>query len=361
MMQVDGEVFRSDCLHARGDVPCTPHKQFGTHCDGCTHYAKRAGRILIIKLGAAGDVIRTTVILEPLTAKYPDHEIWWLTYSPELVPSAVHRVLKPSAENIVLLQQLHFDVVMNLDKDAQACALMNAVAAGERYGFVLRDGLPAPANHLAEAKYRTGVFDDVNKANTLSYPEEITMMCNLPYTRQEYVMDPPGPSPIAMPSGGPVVGLNTGCGDRWIAREWPVDYWIHLIGMLQDRGYRVVLLGGPSEHERNVLLHERTGAIYQGTHALRNFIAVMNACDVVVTAVTMAMHIAIGLKKQLVLMNNIFNKHEFELYDRGVLLEPEKACTCFFQHDCTNLSYRCMEHLQPSTVAEAVEARLAYV
>lgn len=361
MMQVDGEVFRSDCLHARGDVPCKPHKQFGVHCHDCSHHVQRAGRILIIKLGAAGDVIRTTVILEPLTAQYPNHEIWWLTYTPELVPAAVHRVMKPSAENVVLLQQVGFDVVMNLDKDAQACAITNTITAGEKYGFVLRNGLPAPANHLAEAKYRTGVFDDVNKANTLSYPEEITQLCNLPYTRQEYVLDPPGPSPIALPPGGPVIGLNTGCGERWIAREWPEDYWVQLITMLHDRGFRVLLLGGPSEHERNVVLRERTGATYEGTHTLRNFIAVMAMCDVVVTAVTMAMHIAIGLKKRLVLMNNIFNKHEFELYDRGVLIEPDKTCTCFFQHDCTNPSYRCMDHLQPSTVLTAVEEQLAYL
>lgn len=362
MMQVDGELFRPDCLHARGDIPCKPHKQHGVHCDGCTHYVRRDGRILIIKLGAAGDVIRTSVILEPLTAKYPHHEVWWLTYTPELVPSVVHRVLKPTAENLVLLQQLSFEIVMNLDKDIQACALMNSIQAGERYGFVLRGGLPAPANHLAEPKYRTGVFDDVNKANTVSYPEEITLMCNLPYTRQDYMMDAPGPSPVSLPEGsGAVIGLNTGCGDRWIAREWPLEYWVQLITALQERGYRVVLLGGPSEHSRNVMLGEQTGATYQGTHSLRNFIAVMNTCDVVVTAVTMAMHIAIGLKKRLVLMNNIFNKHEFELYDRGVLIEPDKACTCFFQHDCTNPSYRCMDHLQPSTVLTAVEEQLAYL
>ena len=40
----------------------------------------------------------------------------------------------------------------------------------------------------------------------------------------------------------------------------------------------------------------------------------VKAGDLVVTAVTMAMHIALGLGKKLVLFNNIFNPHEFELY-----------------------------------------------
>ena len=359
-MTVSGELFRSDCIHARGDIPCAPHKREGVHCSSCSHYEQRAGRILIIKLGAAGDVIRTTVILSPLQEKYPHHQIWWLTLTPELVPSNVHRVVKPTADNLVLLQHLHFDVAFNLDKDPQACAIMNSIHADQRHGFVLVDGVPAPANAHAEHKYLTGVFDDVNKSNTRSYPEEIMEICDLPYTRQDYVMDPPGRSPLPMPEGkGPVIGVNTGCGDRWIAREWPMAYWEQMISTLLAKGYRVILLGGPSEHERNVELRERTGATYQGTYSLRDFIAVVNMCDVVVTAVTMAMHIAIGLKKQLVLMNNIFNRHEFELYDRGVLIEPEKTCTCFFQHDCTNPNYRCMDHLKPETIVQAVEEHAA--
>ena len=362
MTEIAGVQIKTDCLHFRGDIPCKPHKQHGVHCASCDHYAPRKGRILVIKLGAAGDVIRTSVILEPLAAKYPDHEIWWLTLTPDLVPALVHKRLKMTPENLLAIQQTTFDVAINLDKDLHACALMSAVEATERFGFDLKDGVPAPVNELAEHKFVTGVFDDLNQQNTQSYPQEIIEICGLTYARQEYVMDRPGPSPFTLPEGdGPVVGLNTGCGDRWIAREWPIESWVSLIERLKEGGYRVVLLGGPSEHERNVMLKERTGAAYGGTFPLRDFLAVVNTCDIVVTAVTMAMHVAIGLRKQLVLMNNIFNKHEFELYDRGVLIEPEKECTCFFLHDCVRTDYRCMDHLSPETMYQAIEARAAYL
>ncbi|MEZ4890529.1 MAG: hypothetical protein R2779_08245 [Crocinitomicaceae bacterium] len=39
--------------------------------------------------------------------------------------------------------------------------------------------------------------------------------------------------------------------------------------------------------------------------------------DLIVTQL-LAMHITIALQKKIVLMNNIFNPHEFELYGRGV-------------------------------------------
>ena len=84
-------VYHSDCIHFRGDLPCAPHKRAGYHCATCPEYHVQEGRILIIKLGATGDVIRTTPLIHKLRETYPDHAIHWLTYSPEVVPAMVHK------------------------------------------------------------------------------------------------------------------------------------------------------------------------------------------------------------------------------------------------------------------------------
>ena len=124
-----------------------------------------------------------------------------------------------------------------------------------------------------------------------------------------------------------------------------------------NAGYAVVLLGGPQEDARNRRLADATGACYPGHFDLTTFIGLMDRCDLVVSAVTMAMHLALGLGKKLVLFNNIFNPHEFELYGRGVILAPRQKCTCFFQPRCTNESF-CMETLEPADVAGAVDKLL---
>ena len=80
----------------------------------------------------------------------------------------------------------------------------------------------------------------------------------------------------------------------------------------------------------------------------------MNETDLVVSAVTMGMHIAVGLKKPLVLMNNIFNPNEFEMYGRGEIVQPRKECTCFFSPKCTNDKYNCMDHMSPEDLYEAI-------
>lgn len=89
------------------------------------------------------------------------------------------------------------------------------------------------------------------------------------------------------------------------------------------------------------------------------FFNLINHCDIVVTQVTMAMHIAIALKKYLVLMNNIFNRNEFFLYDRGVIIEPNIECVgCFKQKFDQNCKiYNCMEMIKVSTILDAIESK----
>ena len=108
-------IFRADCLHFRGHVPCAPHKLKGVHCDGCEEFSERKDRILLIKLGAAGDVIRTTPLLTPLRRDYPDHVLTWVTDFPDLLPAVVDDPLRLDTETLVWLKQVRFDLVINLD------------------------------------------------------------------------------------------------------------------------------------------------------------------------------------------------------------------------------------------------------
>jgi len=52
----------------------------------------------------------------------------------------------------------------------------------------------------------------------------------------------------------------------------------------------------------------------------------------------MTLHIAIGLGKQVILLNNIFNKNEFYLYEKGTIIEPKLSCVgCYkkeFDENC---------------------------
>lgn len=345
-------LYKQDCRHFRGDVPCNPHKEHGYHCSNCSEYSPRTQRILVIKLGAIGDVIRTTPLLEKLRSEYEGCEIWWLTQYPDVVPSSVERVLTWGYDAHVILKNTSFDIAINLDKEPQACALMLEVESADKRGFTYVDGKPAPIDERAHHKFLTGLSDELNQENTKSYPQEIFEICGYEFAGEEYVLDAVA-TPAEVRGEKPLIGLNTGCGGRWNTRLWAEENWSTLAKSLLNHGYDVLLLGGPQEHEKNARLAESSGAKYAGVFGLHEFIGLIGQCDLVVTGVTMAMHMAMGLKVPIVLFVNIFNPHEFELYNRGSILEPPTGCECYFSPSCSR-SEPCMESITPDLVLDSV-------
>ncbi|HEX3007882.1 MAG TPA: glycosyltransferase family 9 protein [Bacteroidales bacterium] len=333
-----------------------PNKLRNKVCQGCDEYNPITKKILIIKLGAIGDVIRTTPLVVRFKKLYPGCLITWITLSPEVLPSdQVDIILKFDFPSIYAVQNQKFDIAINLDKEIEACALLKDVDALQKYGFIWTDHHIGLATPNAEHKLITGLFDNVSKTNTKNYLEEIFEICHLNFEDEPYILNFNKEYAARWKvindkaNGKKVIGLNTGCGKRWQTRLWPDEYWIKLIAGLRHNNLYPVLLGGADEHEKNVWLSEQTQAYYPGHFSLQEFISLTSNCDVIVTQVSMMMHIAIGLKKPLVLMNNIFNSHEFYLYNNGVIVGPDTGCDCYYGNKCARERH-CMLDLSPLKV-----------
>ena len=353
-------IIKTDCLYYKGDIPCRYHKKYGFHCENCQYYSPIKNRILIIKLGAIGDVLRTSPLLRRIRKEYNNVEISWLTYSPSILSSNwVDNILDVSIENIEWLRANNFDWLINLDKDKLAISLTKNISAKKKSGFLIdKLGKCKPiSNKPEEHKWLTGLWDNLSKKNRKNYIQEIFEICGFEFQNEEYVLDLDRGKKINwdIDKEKKVVGLNTGCGGRWESRLWPLDYWIELASKLIKNDFEVILLGGEQEDEKNKRISRESGVKYFGHFKLETFINLVNQVELVVTAVTMAMHLAIGLKKKLVLFNNIFNKNEFYLYNRGVILEPEMECDCFFSPECPN---NCMQYLYPETVLIEIDKLL---
>lgn len=351
------EVVREDCRHFRGDRPCLPHKREGVHCDACPHYDPITKRILIIKLGAVGDVIRTTPLLRALRGS--GVHITWLTDIPEVLPESwVDRIIKLTPATLAYLLSNQYDAIYNLDKDDQAIALCKLIKAEKKFGFTIEGGVCVPVDQKARAKWLTGVFDDLNKINPLSYPQEIFTISGLKFKAEKYILELDGSPPFRLDLPRPLVGLNTGAGIRWPSRLWKQGNWEQLATMLLGKGFSVLLLGGSDEDIKNRELAETTGAAYLGAFPLKVFFHLVNEVDLLVTGVTMALHIGIGLEKRIVLLNAIFNRNEFELYGLGRIIEPDVDCLGCFKPYCEK---DCMNLVTPEEVFEAVLAEAAQV
>ena len=71
--------LKTDCRHVRWDRPCAPHKKRGKGCASCDEYEPVRSRILIVKLAATGDVLRTTSFLPAIHEQWPGARVTWLT------------------------------------------------------------------------------------------------------------------------------------------------------------------------------------------------------------------------------------------------------------------------------------------
>ncbi|MEY3313872.1 MAG: hypothetical protein RLZZ578_1392 [Bacteroidota bacterium] len=353
-----------DCMHFRGDMPCRPNKESGMICPNCTEYQPISKRILIIKLGALGDVIRTTPLIEAYKKLYPGCHITWITRYPDILPAqSIDTIRAFEFEDIFIITRKTYDIAINLCKDEEAAMLLAECNAEEKRGFIWKDGHISIANKESEHKLLTGLFDELSKANTKSYLQEIFEICGLTYDNESYVLNVDQKwvnnfSHIQEQANGKkIIGLNTGAGSRWPTRLWPADNWKELITLLQKDGYAPMLLGGPDEHELNATLHNQTRAIYDGSYPLHQYLAIVSYADVIVTAVSMTMHIALGLGKKMVLFNNIFNKHEFDVFGYGEILEPSSGCDCYYGTSCSR-GISCMHDISVQQVNDAIQRQL---
>jgi ADP-heptose:LPS heptosyltransferase len=354
------ESVKFNCLHFKGHIPCGPNKLRNKVCASCDEYKPISKRILIIKLGAIGDVIRTTPLVVKYRQLYPDCHITWLTHTPDILPAKqINTILKFDFASVYAVQNQIFDIAINLDKEPEACALLKDVKATEKYGYIWKNHHIDAATPNAEHKLITGFFDNISKGNTRHYMDEIFEICHQPFNDEPYLLDVDASlaekwtSLKKQADGKKVIGLNTGCGKRWTTRLWPNEYWIELIKKLKQHGYAPVLLGGEAEDENNRFLEKASGAFYPGHFSLKEFIALTSNCDLVVTQVSMMMHIVTALKLPLVLMNNIFNKHEFYLYNNGVIVGPTSGCDCYYGNTCKR-ERSCMHDISVEMIEEQI-------
>ena len=144
-------LYRPDCRHFLGDRPC----RFQRMCEGCPHYDPMGLRILVIKLAATGDVLRTTPLLPAIKRAHPVSHVTWVTRPEalELVASLpeIDRALALDADALARLPAERFDVVICLDKEPAAAGLAAQLQAPDKRGFVLGPhGNPVPENAAAE-------------------------------------------------------------------------------------------------------------------------------------------------------------------------------------------------------------------
>jgi len=366
-------ILKIDCRFFKGDRPCVPHKENGIKCADCNHYQPINFKILIIKLDAAGDVLRTTSILQPLKQKYPDCYVEWCTrnISIELFNnnSIVDEVITIEDDALFRINAEEYDVVINLDTSKLSSAIAANAFAKEKFGFVLnKNGFVEATSDVAQKWLEMSAFDDVKKANTKSYQQIIYEILDLDLPVEPPIIHISDNERVKVAAKEfvknifpkkPVVGLNVGVGAKWPSKGWPLKSWQELIEKLGSNKYNLLLLGGPEEVGIIKQLKKDFSYVIDTRcdNSLLEFAAIVDLCDLVITADTLTLHIATALQKKIITLFGPTSADEIELYGKGVKLSSSDGCKCYYRKNCSE-DVSCMEKITFEMVLEAIDLLL---
>jgi len=360
-------IYRADCRHFVGERPCV-HKR---ECADCPHFDEFGTRILIIKLGATGDVLRTTPILRPLRRKYGKCHVTWMVdevAAPLLKHNPlIDKVLTPDLGAAMRLLAQDFDLLICLDKEDVAIGLATQVRAKTKLGYGMTpQGTLTAFNPESEYAIMLGISDELKfRVNQKTYQQIIFEMLGLEYRADEYALFLPPPAlewagemrgRLGLESRT-VIGLNTGAGPRFAGKAWPISHLIECCRVLGHRpGTAVLLLGGPDEVERNqAIMRQVDGNVADAgcDHSLTRFAALIGLCDAVVVGDTMAMHLAIAQQKPIVVLFGSTCPQEIDLYGRGRKIVADIECAPCYLRTCP-IQEKCMKSITPQQVADTV-------
>lgn len=372
---------RTDCRFFVGSKPCKFNKHGNYECPDCNQYRKRTARVLIIKLDSIGDVLRTTCIVPKIKERFPFSYITWITKSESL------QILSSNPDidevwnyndlgTLSRLQIQEWDYVYNLDNSHSSAALASIAIADQKIGFVLsEEGIITPTNDSALMWLTMAVFDREKKENLKPYQEIMYEICGVtpPLSKPRLGLDDNllkwadcliDDLFLERKLNSPIIGINTGSGNRWPKKMLDTQRTIEVINALlnENQEYHILLLGGPNEADRNDKIAKTVNSkkiINAGcNYSLLQFSAIIKKCDVVLCGDTLALHIASALDIPAVTLFGPTSSAE--IYDYNGLIEKIEAekldCLCCYS-DC-NKDDNCMSLIPVKEIVDKLIAQL---
>jgi heptosyltransferase-2 len=361
-----------ECKRFTGYKPCYP--DYDCHKNGCKDNLPIGTKILIINLDAMGDVLMTTAQLPGLKRKFPESTIYWITLksaAPLLYNNEyIDKVFNWDAESLLILGQIEFDYVMNVDKSQRSCALLNSIKSKNKLGFALnKNGVIIPANKGAKYNYDLGMDDHFKfKVNERTGQDYLAETFELEYQRDEYVFNFTTDElrfiegyrkDTRLRDTDKIIGFNTGCSELYPNKKLSVGQHIFLINkLLSKKKYKIMLLGGPEDTERNKEIADYfRGRIINTptTEGVRKGACYESIPQVVISGDSFGMHLAIALKKYVIAWFGVSCWTEIDLYDRGVkIYQPDLACSPCWKKECP-YDLECIKNLDLNRFLNEIE------
>ncbi len=251
-------------------------------------------KTLIIKLGATGDVVRTTTLLRRLEGK-----VTWITAekNSSLLSNLSNPVRCLTWENRDQAKDGLYDLVINLEDTDECAAFVNEIDKTKIFGAILNENNGLDYTDDSSEWFDLSLIsrhgrkkaDELKFKNNRSYQDLVFAGLGWSFQGEEYVLPAPAKTDL---SGD--VAISKAAGPVWPMKNWA--FYDELIGRLESDGLKVNVLG-----KRETLL-EHYGDVTQ------------HRC--LVSGDSLPMHFALAAKVKCVSLFTCTG--DWEIYDYGV-------------------------------------------
>jgi heptosyltransferase-1 len=325
--------------------------------------------ILIVRLGALGDVVHTIPAAAALRQAFPDARIDWLVdrRHREIVDlvTAIDRTLAMDStklqgwtQAIKQLRQTGYATAIDLQGLLKSAVLARASGAARVVGFSIW--------HLREKTARPFYSE------TADVGQEHIILRNLRLLRAVNVDSSDIRFPLRVPPSAALDRFRAGlAGDRpfvlinpgaaWPNKRWPADRFGAAALFIRDVcGMTPVVLWGPGEEDlaRAVVSASSGAAIEAPPTTITDVVAFARAAALVVSGDTGPLHIATAVGTPVVAVFGPTDPARNGPYSADdVSVSRYEACDCHYERRCHQSSW-CLADVQPTEVSAAVQQRL---
>jgi len=332
-------------------------------------------RILVIKIGAIGDVILAIPSLRAIRNNFPD------AYISVIVGSSSRHVLKkcPYIDDVIfydrkdhekgikgllkmgaIVRRKAFEVSLDFQNNraSHIIAWLGGVPRrfgynNKKFGFLINNRLKylkigvGPVEEQFRILKRAGINTMGASKRLETWPSKEDFSYVDSFLKNEWVR-----------TNQVLVGINIG--SSWKTKRWPLKCFSRLSDMLAAKDIRVIITGSEEEqHLADDFVKVARSKVINaaGKTTVNELAALIKRCKVFVTGDSAPMHIASSMGTNFIaLFGPTDPRRHYEATDKGLVIKKKVTCGPCYKPDCKNVL--CMDKISVDEVFKAVMEKI---
>ena len=338
-------------------------------------------RVLIVRLGALGDVVHAIPVAAALRRAYPHARIDWLVSAKhreilDLVPVIDRRLVvndrgdaSGGTSLVAAVRELrlaHYDIAIDLQGLIKSALLARLSGAPRVLGFsasYAREALARLFYTDVSDPGRGGLYDPRETRHVVDLNLGVLALVGIGAARAEFPLETP-PSAAARTiveqTGGRYALVNPGA--AWPNKRWPPDRLATVAVELRERhGVTSVVLWGPGEESlaADVVAQARGAAVLSPKTTVGDLVALARGAALMVSGDTGPTHIAAAVGTPIVgLYGPTRPVRNGPMSPLDITVSRDAICQCHHLRRC-RAARMCLLDIAAEEVIAAVERRLA--